>query len=74
MRHLRVKVGPNARRAALTEQADGTWLAEVQASPVNGKANDALIALVADHFGLRRSQVEIRSGAGSRYKQLSLAD
>jgi hypothetical protein len=44
---LEVKVKPNARRNALTVQEDGSWLAEITAPPVDGKANAALIALVA---------------------------
>jgi len=72
VRVLSIKVKPGARRSALTEQPDGQWLAEVAAQPVDGKANDALLALVAKHFGLRRSQVRLKSGAASRHKRVAL--
>jgi len=74
MRTLRVKVKPGSRREQLAEQADGSWIAHVKAPPVDGKANIALIALVAGHFGLRRAQVSILSGAGSRLKRVQLED
>jgi uncharacterized protein (TIGR00251 family) len=72
MRTLRLKVKPGSRDESLTEQDDGTWLARVKAPPVDGKANAAVIALVAAHFGLRKAQVTIRSGASGRLKLVQL--
>ena len=69
-RILQVKVKPNARLERLEQAEDGTWLASIKAQPVDGKANEALIALVAAHFGLRKSQVSIKSGGGGRLKRL----
>ncbi len=68
MTTLQVKVKPNARVSALDRQPDGSWLAQLKSPPVDGKANVELIALVAKHFGLRKSQVSIRSGASGRMK------
>ena len=68
--HVRVK--PNARMSSLEERGDGTWLARVKASPVDGKANDEVIALVARRFGVRRTQVSIRSGATARTKLIEV--
>jgi len=69
---LRVKVKPNSRRSSLRQEADGSWLACVKASPVDGKANAELVALVADHFGCRKSAVAIKSGASGRIKLVSV--
>ncbi len=74
MRTLQVKVKPNARTAELSEQPDGTWLAKVKAPPVDGKANEAVIALVAEHFGVRKAQVTIKSGAAARLKLIQVDD
>jgi uncharacterized protein len=74
VRTLRVKVKPNARAEALVEQPDGSWLARVNAPPVDGKANAALIALVAAHFGVAKTRVHIRSGAGARLKTIDVED
>jgi uncharacterized protein (TIGR00251 family) len=68
MKTLQVKVKPNARASSLSEGADGLWLAQLKAPPVDGKANRELISLIADHFGCAKSQVEIRSGASGRLK------
>ena len=70
---LQVKVKPNAREDRFAPGADGVWLASLKAQPVDGKANEALIALVADYFKLRKQQVHIKSGAGARIKRLLIA-
>jgi uncharacterized protein YggU (UPF0235/DUF167 family) len=74
MRTLRLKVKPGSRVEQLSELDDGSWLARVKATPVDGKANAALIALVARHFGLRKAQVHIKSGAAGRSKLVQLED
>jgi uncharacterized protein len=70
MRKLRLKVKPGSREDELSELDDGSWLARVKAPPVDGKANAAVIALVARHFGVRKAQVRIKSGASGRHKQV----
>jgi len=69
---LRVKVKPGARADELTELEDGTWQARVKAQPVDGKANAALIELIARHFGVRKAQVLIKSGASGRLKLVQI--
>jgi uncharacterized protein (TIGR00251 family) len=65
---LQVKVKPNARASKLEQTEDGSWLAQLKAAPVDGKANEELIALVAKHFDCRKSAVTIKSGASGRMK------
>jgi uncharacterized protein (TIGR00251 family) len=65
---MRIKVKPRARASSLAQAADGTWLAKLKSPPVDGKANEELIALVAEHFQCRRAAVSIRSGASGRMK------
>lgn len=72
MKTIQVKVKPNARASALEEQPDGTWLANIKAQPVDGKANEELVRLVAGHFGVRKAQVSIRSGASGRMKLVQI--
>jgi uncharacterized protein YggU (UPF0235/DUF167 family) len=69
---LHLKVKPTARVDALEQLDDGSWLAQVRAAPVDGKANAAVIALVAQHFDVARSRVRIRSGAGARQKRVEV--
>jgi uncharacterized protein (TIGR00251 family) len=72
MATIQVKVKPNAKTSILTLQEDGTYLASVKASPVDGKANAELIALVARHFGCSKSAVTIATGASSRIKRVAI--
>lgn len=69
---LRVKVKPNAKASLLEQQSDGNWVARLKAPPVDGKANDELIALVAQHFGCRKAAVRITAGATARVKRLTV--
>jgi hypothetical protein len=68
MTTLRITVKPRSREASLTQRDDGGWVATVRAPPVDGKANDELCRLVARHFGVRPSQVRVKSGAAARIK------
>jgi uncharacterized protein (TIGR00251 family) len=65
---IQVKVKPRARVSRLTPGDDGVWLAELKSPPVEGRANEELVALVARHFGRRKSAVSIKSGASGRTK------
>lgn len=65
---IRVRVKPNSRLSALEQGNDGTWMAQLKAAPVDGKANEELIALIAARFGCRKSAVSIKSGASGRMK------
>jgi uncharacterized protein len=65
---IQVKVKPNARVSIFEQAADGTWLAQIKAAPVDGKANEELITLVAKRFECRKAAVTIRSGASGRMK------
>jgi uncharacterized protein (TIGR00251 family) len=73
-RTLKVKVMAGSRIEELAEQEDGTWLVRVKAPPVDGRANEAVIALLATRFGVRKAQVSIKSGASSRVKLIFIAD
>jgi uncharacterized protein (TIGR00251 family) len=65
---IEIKVRPNARSSWLEPAADGSWQAQLKAAPVEGKANQELIALVARHFGCPKSAVSIKAGASGRRK------
>lgn len=67
---LLVKVKPNARVSTLQPQPDGSFVAQLKSAPVDGKANQELIALVAAHFGCPRSAVTLRTGSTGRLKRL----
>ena len=73
-----VRLTPNARRngiAGIAEGADGTRRLKVSvtAVPEGGKANAALIRLLAKSWGLPKSAISIKSGATARTKTLLVA-
>lgn len=65
---LTIKVRPNGRTQSLEALPDGTWRAQLRSPPVDGRANEELIALLAEHFGVRKSAVVVKSGASGRTK------
>jgi len=70
---LQVKVKPNSRSSIL-EQADAhaMWTARLKSPPVDGKANQELIELVANYFSCSKSCVTISRGQSSRIKQVRI--
>ncbi|MGI4792339.1 MAG: DUF167 domain-containing protein [Janthinobacterium lividum] len=73
MKTIQVKVKPNARVSLLEEAEGGLWLAQIKARPIDGKANEELVGLIAKQFGCRKSDVSIKSGASGRMKLVVIA-
>ena len=69
---VELRVQPRARRTALETTGD-TLKAAVTAPPENGKANDAVIALLAGEWRLPKSVFSVIKGASARNKTLSVA-
>lgn len=71
---VQIKVKPQSRVSSLVQSEDGQWLANIKSLPVDGKANEELMALVAKQFGCAKSKVSIKSGASSRTKLVRVDD
>jgi len=69
---LTVSVVPNAKRSGADGLHDGALRVRLAAPPVDGKANEALIAWVAEALGLPRRAVSLVRGQTSRRKWLVL--
>jgi uncharacterized protein (TIGR00251 family) len=70
---LSVKVKPNSRSSKLeVGESDEPWTAWLKSPPVDGKANQELITLVARHFGCQKAGVQIKHGQNSRIKLLEI--
>jgi uncharacterized protein (TIGR00251 family) len=68
-----VRVVPRASKCeAAGFQGDALKL-RITAPPVEGKANEALVALVAELFGVKKGQVAILAGHASRAKTVAIA-
>ena len=71
---LEVKIVPNASRNEVIGWLEGGVLkVKVQAPPEGGRANKALIGLLAGELGLPKNRVTIQSGETSRHKRIAVA-
>lgn len=74
-----VHVNPNAKQNTIvgweTHPLHGRVLRlRIAAPPREGKANDAIIALLAKELGVSKSLVSLEKGSGSREKTLHIPD
>jgi uncharacterized protein (TIGR00251 family) len=68
-----VRVIPRARRSEIAGTRDTVLLVRLNAPPVDGAANKALIGLLAETLDLPRSAITIVSGETSRSKRVAVA-
>lgn len=69
---LRLRVSPGARRSELVGRHGDGWKVRVTAPPEDGRANDAVLALLASRLALPRRSVSIVSGHAAREKVVRL--
>jgi uncharacterized protein YggU (UPF0235/DUF167 family) len=67
---LPIKAHAAARRNEIRLGSDGTLHVSVTQAPEKGKANKAILALLAKSLGLRNSQFALLSGATSPQKRI----
>lgn len=64
---VNVRVIPRAKQNKVVAEA-GRLKVYLTAPPVDGKANDLLIEVLADHFGVKKRQLRIVRGEKGRDK------
>jgi uncharacterized protein len=70
---LRLRISPGASRSSVVGRHGAGWKVRVAAPAEGGRANDALVRLLADRLHVTAAQVEIVSGHASRDKTISLS-
>jgi uncharacterized protein len=70
---LRLRVSPGAARAAVVGRHGDGWKIRVAARPEGGRANDAVVRLLAETLAVPRDAVTLVSGHGGRDKIVELA-
>jgi uncharacterized protein (TIGR00251 family) len=65
---LAVRAQPGARKTAVLGEQAGALKVAVTAPPEDGRANAALVEVLREWLGVKRSQVELLSGATNRNK------
>jgi uncharacterized protein len=72
-RQVHVQVKPSAKTDAVERLDDGKLRVSVKATPQEGKANAAVVKLLAKHFGVPQRAVMLKRGASSREKVFEVA-
>ena len=67
---LTVKVVPRASKNEIAGLLGDALKIRLQAPPVEGKANKALIEFLAEELNVSKKQIEIRGGETGRNKQI----
>ena len=71
MQHVTVRVTPKATRNEITEK-DGTLHVRLAAPATDGRANAALMAALAGHYGVPKANIRILRGHRSRDKIVAI--
>ena len=69
---MRVKVTPNSKIEGISKEGD-LLLVRVKDPPKEGKANRAVVKLLAEYFGVSQGQVTIVSGYNGRNKIIEIS-
>jgi len=67
-----IRVTPRASANAVGGERDGALLVRVSVPPVEGKANDAVVTVLAKALGLPKSSVRVERGGATRTKLISV--
>jgi hypothetical protein len=70
---IQVKVKPNSQTEELSREGD-SFIVKVKEPPKEGRANQAVIKLLAEHFDVSQSQVRILSGFKSKNKVVEVEE
>ena len=69
-----VSVKTNAREDLVEKLGEKEFLIKTKELPINGRANLAIIELLADYLEIAKSEIQIVSGFGSKRKILEIPD
>ena len=69
---IAVRAQPGAKRNGVVGVRNDRLRVAVQAPPDKGRANEAILEVLAEFFGVRRSQVELVAGPTNREKRFAL--
>jgi uncharacterized protein (TIGR00251 family) len=67
-----IRVTPRASANAVAGERDGVLVVRVTAPPVDGDANEAVVALLAKALGTSRGAVQVVRGGRARIKYISV--
>lgn len=71
MKILRVKVKPNSKNQAIEAEGD-SLIVRLKSPPVDGKANEELVKLLAKQFNVPKAKIRVKSGLASKSKLVEI--
>ena len=72
MKIISVKVKPNSKQQQVRQADDSSFTVHLKSPPIDGKANAELIQLLAKAFGVPKSAIWLKTGAGSKSKLVEI--
>jgi uncharacterized protein (TIGR00251 family) len=69
---LNVRIHPGARKNAITGVHDAALKISLTTPPIEGRANEALIAFLSDQLHVPKSRIALITGTNSRSKTLRI--
>ncbi len=72
---IKIRVLPrSSKNEVVGEMADGILKVKLTAPPVDGKANEALLELLAEHYGVKKNKIKLTSGLTSKNKVVEIVE
>lgn len=69
---ITVKVKPGSKMNAVEKLPDGSYSLRVKARALEGRANDAVVEVLSEHFSVAKSRIRIVKGLASRNKVVDI--
>ena len=71
---IKVTAHPNAKKPRVEKDLLGTLHVYVNAPPLEGKANKAVIQMLSEYFNVSKGKITLASGAKSKHKTFSITE
>lgn len=72
MAEYKIKVKPGSSQEKIVVSENGALMVYLRAKPHDGEANEALMKMLAKHFGVAKTTIRIKRGAKSREKVVEM--
>lgn len=69
---IKLKVKPYSRQQKIDRAADESLIVYLKSPPIDGKANQELIKLLAEYYQVTKAQIKIKSGFSAKHKIIEI--
>lgn len=68
IKRISIKITPNAKKEAIIDKGSNCFKVKVGAPAIEGKANEAMIKILAEYFNVPKSRIRIARGKFAKNK------